>query len=68
MENERENKEEQMEKNFVNTQIEEKVLKPANGMAMMLILILVMLICVGAIVWGAMAARAAGRAENHQSE
>ena len=48
-----------MEKNFVNTQIEEKVLKPANGMAMMLILILVMLICVGAIVWGAMAALAA---------
>lgn len=42
-----------MEKKFRNTQIEEKVLKPANGMAVMFVLILIMLVCAGAIIWGA---------------
>lgn len=47
-----------MNKEFVNTQIEEKVLKPKSGMAVMFLLILIMLICIGAIVWGAMKAAA----------
>lgn len=47
-----------MNKEFVNTQIEEKVLKPKSGMAVMFLLILLMLVCVGAIIWGAMKAAA----------
>lgn len=47
-----------MNKDFVNTQIEEKVLKPKSGMAVMLLLILLLLVCTGAIIWGAIEAAA----------
>lgn len=47
-----------MNKEFVNTQIEEKVLKPKSGMAVMFLLILLLLVCTGAIIWGAMEAAA----------
>ncbi|MCQ4635706.1 SPFH domain-containing protein [Anaerovorax odorimutans] len=43
-----------MKNEYVNTEIEEKVLKPLNGMAMLLVLILVLLASVAAMVFGIM--------------
>lgn len=43
-----------MNKEAINAKIEEKVLKPISGMAMLIILILVTLACVGGFIWSIM--------------